>query len=82
MFVDRETHVITIDAKAWRLHPREELHGERMDHVRCELGIIGAHGEAVIELLALEANLLAAPTAAHRELGKAKTIVIAVRISE
>jgi hypothetical protein len=54
-----------------------------MNHIRCEFGIFGAHGEAIVELLALEPDLLAATAPPSTEIsGIEKGIMIAVRISE
>src|SRR4029453_1645343 len=70
MFVDREAHLAALDPKAGWLHSREEFHGARMDHIRCKLGISGPHRKPIIEFLAFEADLLAAPAAADGKHGK------------
>jgi hypothetical protein len=67
VFVDQEAHLGSLDSKSRRLEGHQELHRAWVDHIGGELGIIGAHGEAIVEFLALESHLLATPAAPDRE---------------
>jgi len=67
VFVDQEAHLGSLDPEGRGLEGHQELHRAWVDHIGGELGIVTAHGEAVVEFLALESDFLAVPAAPDRE---------------